>query len=105
MKQVCYDILDAITDARDFAIVTVVYATGSTPRKTGSRMLVFRDGKTVGTIGGGKTEADICGEAVDAIIKGRPKKVARDLSGEIDMSDPICGGSLQVFIEPFEPRK
>ena len=105
MNQVYHDILDAIREEKDFAVVTIVSATGSTPRKTGSRMLVFRDGKTAGTIGGGKTEADICNEAVDAIVKGQPKKVGRDLSGEIDMLDPICGGSMQVFIEPFESKK
>ena len=105
MKQVYDDILNAITDVRDFVIVTIVSTSGSTPRKTGSRMLVFRDGKTIGTIGGGKTEADICSEAVDTIVKGQPKKVVRDLSGEIDMLNPICGGSMQVFIEPFELGK
>ncbi len=67
-------------------------------------MLVFEDGRTEGTIGGGCYEHDAVGKAREA-IRLRPPQLAHytlndDLAAETGL---ICGGQMDVFIEPIEP--
>ena len=50
-------ILDAKREGRSAALATVVRAQGSVPRHAASKMLVFADGRTVGTVGGGEVES------------------------------------------------
>ena len=44
---------DALQRGEEVALVTIVSSTGSTPQRVGAKMLVYSDGRTVGTIGGG----------------------------------------------------
>ena len=61
------DVFRAIVRAMDAgertALVTIVSTSGSTPQRVGARMLVYEDGRTAGTIGGGCYENDACGKA------------------------------------------
>jgi xanthine dehydrogenase accessory factor len=76
---------------------------GSTPQKAGARMLVHADGRIVGTIGGGCLEAEMTWRAREAIEGGRPRLVSYDLTPEQAGEDGlVCGGRMQVFIEPIE---
>ncbi|MDP9005275.1 MAG: XdhC family protein [Verrucomicrobiota bacterium] len=94
--------LIAAREARKpFVLVTVAATTGSVPRAAGSKMLVDADGKTSGTIGGGKFEALVVD---DALASMREKKTALRTyplrEGEPDSFGAICGGEVTVFIEP-----
>jgi xanthine dehydrogenase accessory factor len=85
------------------ALVTVVATEGSTPQKAGARMLVHADGRIVGTIGGGCLEAEMAWRAREAIGGGRPRLVSYDLTPDQAGEDGlVCGGRMQVFIEPME---
>ncbi len=79
------------------AVVTVVRATGSTPREPGARMLVHPDGSIEGTIGGGRIEQTAIEEALGAIEDQRPRFIEHKLTQELGM---CCGGSIALFIEP-----
>jgi len=84
--------------------VTIVRATGSTPQRTGAKMLVFADGRTVGTIGGGCYENDALGKAREAIATGKPSLVKYDLNDDfVQESGLICGGQMEVYIDPIAP--
>ena len=86
------------------ALVTIVAAHGSTPQRVGAKMLVFADGRTVGTIGGGCYEHDAFWKAREALKTRRAEMVHYELSDEIaEESGLICGGQMDVFIEPIEP--
>jgi xanthine dehydrogenase accessory factor len=66
-------------------------------------MLVYVDGRIVGTIGGGCLEAEMTWRAREAIEGRRPKLVSYDLTPEQAGEDGlVCGGRMQVFIEPIE---
>ena len=66
-------------------------------------MLVYADGRIFGTIGGGCLEAEMSWRAREAIEAGRPRLVAYDLTPEQAGEDGlVCGGRMQVFIEPIE---
>src|SRR5690348_18094240 len=87
------------------ALVTIVRSTGSTPQRTGAKMLVFADGRTVGTIGGGCYENDALGKAREAIASGKPSLVKYDLNDDfVQESGLICGGQMEVYIDPLAPQ-
>jgi xanthine dehydrogenase accessory factor len=84
------------------ALVTIVRTNGSTPQRVGAKMLVYEDGQTVGTIGGGCYENDAFQKARLAIGSGRPQLVRYDLNDDFaEESGLICGGQMDVFIEPI----
>jgi Xanthine and CO dehydrogenases maturation factor, XdhC/CoxF family len=82
------------------ALATVVSARGSTPREAGARMLIFRDGRLSGTIGGGCGEAEVRKAALDVMDTGAAKLITIDLSGFFGDEQEVCGGRMEVFIEP-----
>lgn len=91
----------ALIDALDkppFALVTLVECRGSTPRGAGARMLVFADGSTRGTIGGGPCEAGAIRQARQLLSEGAGASIYH-----YDMSvsaESICGGSVDYIIIP-----
>ncbi len=93
---------DALTRGETVALVTIVRAQGSTPQRVGSKMLVYADGRTVGTIGGGCYEHDAFGKAREAILTGSPALVRYELSDDFaEENGLICGGQMEVYIEPL----
>lgn len=83
------------------ALCTIIRAKGSTPRKEGCKMLVYASGSIVGTIGGGEVEGRVIEEALESIQSGERKIRDYDLISP-DKGDPgICGGTLEVFIDPL----
>jgi xanthine dehydrogenase accessory factor len=95
---------EALKNGEDVALVTIVSANGSTPQRVGAKMLVYADGRVVGTIGGGCYENEALWKAREA-LKTRKATTARyeladDFAAE---SGLICGGQMEVFIEPIEP--
>jgi xanthine dehydrogenase accessory factor len=88
----------ALAEARPCALATVVQARGSTPRGAGACMLVTPgDGGPVGSVGGGRWEAEVQRIAAECLRSGEPVRLSPRYLDEADM---ICGGSAEVFIEP-----
>ena len=94
----------ALERGEEVALVTIVSSTGSTPQRVGAKMLVYADGRTVGTIGGGCYENDAFWKARETIKARKPLNVRYELTDDIaEESGLICGGQMEVFIEPVEP--
>lgn len=86
---------------RTCALITIAATKGSVPRAAGSKMLVYADGKTTGTIGGGKFEALVVAEAAATLREESPVLKTYPLrEGEADSFGAICGGEVTVLIEP-----
>ena len=103
-QEVFSAVADALERGESAALVTIVSTTGSTPQRVGAKMLVFRDGRTVGTIGGGCYENDAFGKARLAIDARAPQLVHYELSDDFAQETGlICGGQMDVYIEPIEP--
>ena len=67
-------------------------------------MLVYADGRSVGTIGGGCYENDAMGRAREAIAAGTPLLIKYDLNDDfVQESGLICGGQMEVYIDPIAP--
>ena len=96
--------LQALDRGEDAALVTIVSTQGSTPQRVGARMLVFADGRIVGTIGGGCYENDAAGKARESLRTRKAGLARYDLSDALaEENGLICGGRMEVFIEPLEP--
>jgi xanthine dehydrogenase accessory factor len=80
-------------------MATVIESLGSAPREEGARMLVKKDGATIGTIGGGAIEKKVAEEALQLMSGGAPRIFRCELK-DIGMS---CGGGMSVFLEPLLP--
>jgi xanthine dehydrogenase accessory factor len=103
-REVFAAVAGALDRGEPAALVTIVSTTGSTPQRVGAKMLVFGDGRIVGTIGGGCYENDAFGKAREAIQNRRPQLVHYELSDDFAQETGlICGGQMDVYIEPIEP--
>lgn len=83
---------------------TIVDSKGSTPRHEGSKMLVFPDGHIQGTVGGGEIENRVIAEALDALEKRRTKVLHYKLVDPTSGDPGICGGQVEVYVEPIIPK-
>lgn len=87
------------------ALATIVHTNGSIPSFESSRMLVREDGTIAGTIGGGCVEADVWAAAKEVIQMEQPRKMTFSLNNEAAYdSGLICGGTLEIFVEPILPQ-
>ncbi len=87
------------------ALATIVHTNGSIPSYESSRMLVREDGSIAGTIGGGCVEADVWAAAKEVMQKEMPRKMVFNLNHEASYdSGLICGGTLEIFVEPMLPQ-
>src|SRR6266576_7074656 len=103
-QEVFTALTEALERGDEAALVTIVSAQGSTPQRVGAKMLVFADGRTVGTIGGGCYENDAFGKARHAITTRAPQLVHYELNDDFAQETGlICGGQMDVYIEPIEP--
>jgi len=83
------------------AMATIIRARGSVPRHAGSKMLIYQDGRVSGTIGGGEMEARVIDEAQQAIGTGQPRLAPYSLVNPANGDPGVCGGEVEVYIEPF----
>ena len=93
------EIANAIENKQPVVLATVARTRGSTPRKTGAKMVVRKDGSFFGTIGGGCGEAEVWQEAMEVLEDGKARIVTVDLTEPTDGDDKICGGVMDVFVE------
>lgn len=90
---------------RRAALATIVHTNGSIPSYESSRMLVREDGSIAGTIGGGCVEAEVWAAAKEVMQKEAPRKMVFNLNNEAKYDNGlICGGTLEVFVEPILPQ-
>ena len=95
----------AIESGQRCALATVIATRGSTPRKNGAKMLVDPSSGLVGTVGGGCGEAEVIEVAAQVMETGIPRTIRIDLTDDpLSWSGSICGGILDVFVEPICPR-
>ncbi|HOP86695.1 MAG TPA: XdhC family protein [Syntrophorhabdaceae bacterium] len=103
MEDIFEKIIEMKKKGTPSALAIVIRTEGSVPRKPGAKMVVTRDGNIFGTLGGGDLENRIIKEAIKAIEEGKPKTASFTLDMEKGGLDMMCGGTVEVFIEPLLP--
>ncbi len=97
MSEIFEHILAGKKSNCEFAICIITNTKGSVPREAGAKMLVYPDGKIIGTIGGGRIERKVIEDALITLDNRKPKLYHYDLLKDLQMS---CGGNLDIYIEP-----
>lgn len=83
------------------AVATIISTSGSSPRKPGSQALFFRDGRIIGSIGGGTGEAEVRQHAFRVMDQGEPAIVDINITHEASEEEGmVCGGAMKIYIEP-----
>jgi len=92
--------LKASQQGQNYCFATIIEATlKGTPRKAGAKMIVFDDGTSFGTIGGGRNEKAAIAECLHSIKSKKSLTVTYNYFGR--EGESVCGGQMKVFIEPF----
>lgn len=84
-------------------LCTIVNSQGSTPRRVGSKMLVYPDGSISGTIGGGEMESRVIASALQALQDRKARMLSYSFSDPTRGDPGVCGGQMEVFVEPILP--
>lgn len=106
MGQIYRKINDLVDKQETFALATIVDYKGSVPRRL-AKMIVTKDLKTYGTIGGGCVEGQVAEEAALMLRNGDKGVVVKSYDlveeefGGVGMN---CGGKIDVSIEIVEPN-
>lgn len=111
LNEVYAEVAKANAEARKLAVAAIVTTSGSTPQRTGAKLLVYEDGRMLGTVGGGCVEADVWAEAREALQDEAARLCQFTLRDNPDVPPDeegmVCGGEMEVFIEvwpqPFQP--
>ena len=103
MDNIYSAILEAQSTGQSAALCTVIKSSGSVPRHSTSKMLVFADGKFVGTIGGGEMENRTIEAAKQAARSGQSQILEHNLVDPKQGDAGVCGGTVEIFIEPINP--
>jgi len=89
-------------EGRKAALATIIQVQGSIPSYESSKILVRDDGSIVGTVGGGCVEAEVWAVAQDVMREEKPRRLHFNLTSNPEGDNGlICGGSLDIFIEPI----
>lgn len=86
-----------------YAVVTIVSASGSTPREHG-KMLVNDAGYVAGTIGGGEAEYLAIRDAKELLPRGQNAVKTYTLRGEKSDTKMTCGGTITVLFEIYAEK-
>ena len=89
-------------EGRKAALATIIQVQGSIPSYESSKILIRDDGTIVGTVGGGCVEAEVWSVAQDVMREEKPRRLHFNLNAQPEYDNGlICGGSLDIFVEPI----
>ena len=95
---------DLETSGGAAVLCTIVHERGSVPRHVGSKMLVYPDGHVLDTVGGGEMESRVVRAALEALADGQPRTLGYQLVDPAAGDPGVCGGEVEIFVEPIQPR-
>ena len=89
-----------ILETQPIALATIISTKGSVPREVGAKMIIWGEGRTLDTIGGGAGEAKVIRHAITVLATGDKQLIEIDLSGSLyRQTEGVCGGTMQVWLE------
>jgi xanthine dehydrogenase accessory factor len=101
-----YDpIVESLDNGKIGVLTTVIRRTGSSPRDVGTKMFVGEDGRTFGTVGGGRLESEARTRALATLGSTTTTVFGVSMEGkQVAEKEMLCGGNVEVLLEPVEPR-
>ena len=99
-KRLIEDVIKAKDKYDSLAVATIIDAKSSAPRDVGTSMIIYPDGDTNGTIGGGNQEKEIIEKAVELLKEGKSGRISFSLTRkEAAKIGWVCGGDIEIYIE------
>jgi len=98
MRNMLKTIRARLAAGEDLVLVTVIASSGATPRGAGARMLIGKEGRICGTIGGGAVEYR--SEQIAAKVLEEKTSLGQDFTltkDDVQNLGMICGGACNVF--------
>jgi xanthine dehydrogenase accessory factor len=84
-------------------LATVTETWGSSPRPSGSRMVISESGRIAGSVSGGCIEGAVAEAAMEVMKTGKPRLLDYGITNEMAWEVGLaCGGKVKVFVEPIE---
>ncbi|MEG2174421.1 MAG: XdhC family protein [Oscillospiraceae bacterium] len=104
MKTLFGAVVQSLHSGHPLILVSVVASSGSTPRGAGAMMLVFENGSSMGTIGGGAVEHSAQKYAL-GLFAGRTSQMQGYClaPGDVANLGMICGGNVTVYFQYLDP--
>ncbi|QHA93094.1 XdhC family protein [Bacillus sp. N1-1] len=108
MLPIYEEIKRCLVEGKKGVLGTIIRTEGSTYQKVGAKCFLSEDGFLTGLVSGGCVEGDIAEHAKAVLDTGQPKKVFYDFR---DTGDDLwglglgCNGSIEIYLEPFEPTQ
>jgi xanthine dehydrogenase accessory factor len=104
MEHILIQLAQAISAKEPAALVTVIEAKGASPAKVGAQLVLFSNGTTTGTVGGGKLESSILEDATKDLSGRKCDLHHYQLTEEgQDSIGTLCGGEVTVFVQAYFP--
>lgn len=101
-KEIMRALAETESDQEKKVMATIITRHGSAPQGLGTKMLIYRDGRCVGTIGGGCMEARVI-QSARLMAEGESEQARIchvDMTGnEAEDEGMVCGGEVDVFLE------
>ena len=99
------DINRLLQEGQKVVLASIIKQVGSSPRAIGTKCIVLEDGSIKGTIGGGLLEYQVMERAKESLKEGKSTIIHFKLTGdEVAKSDMLCGGVVDVYLEPLFPE-
>ncbi len=106
MKHMIDAMLEALERGESLVLCSILAASGSSPRGAGAKMVVFADGHTAGTVGGGPVEYEATQEAMEVLRSGETRLRAFSLSNaQVASIGMICGGNVTLYYQLVQPEQ
>ncbi len=104
MEDIQEKIVEMFEQNRFCVLATIIKQTGSAPRGIGTKFLILEDESIIGTIGGGRLEAEVLEASKKVIEKRSPIHLNFVMKGtDVEEGEMLCGGDAEVFLEPVSP--
>jgi len=103
MKSIFQALAELEKNNESATLCIVTGSEGSTPRHVGSKMLVYPDGKFIGTVGGGELENRVIKAAIESIRNETAQTLSYNMADPSRGDPGVCGGQVEVFVEPILP--
>ena len=104
MRNMLKTIKNKLEQGEALVLVTVIASSGATPRGAGARMLIGKEGRICGTIGGGAVEYR--SEQIAATVLEEKTSLGQDFTltkDDVQNLGMICGGACNVFFHYINP--
>jgi xanthine dehydrogenase accessory factor len=103
-QQLYEQVSAALSQEESAVVATVVETIGSTPQRAGAKLIIFEDGRMVGTVGGGCVEAEVWAQASEVRRRGQSGLFTFYLNNDPEKEDgDVCGGTMKIFLDLWGP--